>query len=88
MEGQIFEKDWERFDGFTPTFRHPSLNELELPFLLAAAYTRFYFRPSFLANYYRFQRQWVIDLVKGLDRRVSALHSRNERAVMSRIVEC
>jgi radical SAM superfamily enzyme YgiQ (UPF0313 family) len=88
MEGQIFETDWERFDGFTPTFRHPNLNDLELPFLLAAAYTRFYFRPSFLANYYRFQRQWVIDLVKGLDRRVSALHSRNERAVMSRIVEC
>jgi anaerobic magnesium-protoporphyrin IX monomethyl ester cyclase len=88
MEKQIFEKDWERFDGFTATFRHPNLNELELPFLLAAAYTRFYFRPSFFANYHRFRRQWLLDLVGRLDHRVSAMHSRNELAVMSKVVEC
>ena len=26
MERQVFEKDWERFDGFTPTFHHPNLS--------------------------------------------------------------
>ena len=38
----IYEKDWQRFDGFTPTFTHPSLTAEELSFLLGAAYTRFY----------------------------------------------
>ena len=47
----IYEKDWERFDGFTPTFTHPSLTADELSFLLGAAYTRFYMRPSCFANY-------------------------------------
>jgi anaerobic magnesium-protoporphyrin IX monomethyl ester cyclase len=88
MEKQIFEKDWERFDGFTTTYRHPNLNELELPFLLAAAYTRFYLRPSFFANFYRFKRQWLLEIVKRLDTKISAMHSRKERAAMSKVVEC
>jgi hypothetical protein len=41
----------QRFDGFTPTFTHPALSAGELRFLLGAAYSRFYLRPSFLANY-------------------------------------
>jgi radical SAM superfamily enzyme YgiQ (UPF0313 family) len=88
MERQIFERDWERFDGFTPTFRHPSLSPEEMQFLLAAAYRRFYVRPSFVANYHRFQRRWLLDLVEGLDHRVRALHARKELASMSRAVEC
>jgi len=35
----IYEQDWQRFDGFTPTFRHPALSPEELRFLLGAAYT-------------------------------------------------
>jgi anaerobic magnesium-protoporphyrin IX monomethyl ester cyclase len=88
MERQVFEKDWERFDGFTPTFRHPSLSPREMQFLLGAAYGRFYLRPSFFANYWRVNRQWLLELVGRLDRRVAALHARKELEVMSRVVEC
>jgi radical SAM superfamily enzyme YgiQ (UPF0313 family) len=88
MEKQIYEKDWERFDGFTPTFRHPNLSEDELRFLLSAAYNRFYVRPSCLANYWRVQRQWLVDLVDHLDRSVEAMHSVKELFAMSRRVEC
>ena len=35
---RIYEQDWERFDGYTPTFTHPILTADELPFLLGAAY--------------------------------------------------
>lgn len=87
MERQVFEKDWERFDGFTPTFHHPSLSAQELQFLLAAAYGRFYLRPSFLANYGKFQKQWLLDAVARLDARVAALHARKELQVMARAVE-
>jgi anaerobic magnesium-protoporphyrin IX monomethyl ester cyclase len=88
MEVQIFERDWERFDGFTPTFQHPNLSAKEMQFLLGAAYGRFYLRPSFLANYWRVKKEWLLDLVCRLDRRVAALHARKEREVMSRVVEC
>src|SRR5204862_7551897 len=48
LEPQVFETDWERFDGFTPTFTHPNLSPVQMRFLLGAAYTRFYMRPSYL----------------------------------------
>jgi radical SAM superfamily enzyme YgiQ (UPF0313 family) len=88
MERQVFERDWERFDGFTPTFRHPSLTTEEMQFLLAAAYRRFYVRPSFFASYGRVQKGWLLDLATRLDRRVRAMHARKELAAMSRVVEC
>src|SRR4029079_1927417 len=34
MAPRVFERDWERFDGFTPTFEHPSLAAADLRFLL------------------------------------------------------
>ena len=88
MEGQIFERDWEKFDGFTVTFRHPTLSARELQFLLAAAYARFYFRPSFFANLWHGEKQWLRDLVGHLDEKVAGLHSRQEIAKMSRAVQC
>jgi radical SAM superfamily enzyme YgiQ (UPF0313 family) len=88
MEAQIFERDWEKFDGFTVTFRHPTLSARELQFLLAAAYARFYFRPSFFANLWRVEKRWLRDLVAHLDEKVAGLHSRQEIAKMSRAVEC
>ncbi len=88
MERAVFERDWERFDGFTPTFRHPTLSPEEMQFLLAAAYGRFYLRPSFFANYGRFQKRWLLDLVGRLDRQARAFHARKELAAMSRAVEC
>ena len=52
MKELITEKDWEKFDGYTPTFQHPNLTHEELRYLLGSAYTRFYVRPSFGLNYF------------------------------------
>lgn len=51
MERLITETDPEKFDGHTPTFRHPNLSHEELRFLLGSAYSRFYCRPSWLFTY-------------------------------------
>ena len=55
IEPLLTETDWEKFDGYTPTFKHPNLTERELRFLLGAAYKRFYMRPSYLANFLKIQ---------------------------------
>src|SRR5437762_3329885 len=34
IEPLLIERDWEKFDGYTPTFQHPYLSESELRFLL------------------------------------------------------
>jgi radical SAM superfamily enzyme YgiQ (UPF0313 family) len=52
MKPLVTETDWEKFDGYTPTFRHPNLTHEELRHLLGSAYTRFYIRPSFGLNYF------------------------------------
>jgi hypothetical protein len=83
----IYETDWQRFDGFTPTFRHPNLSAPELRFLLGAAYTRFYMRPSCITNFLRL-RDPIQRIAARLDQRVSARHARVEAATMSRVVTC
>jgi hypothetical protein len=83
----VYEKDWERFDGYTPTFTHPNLTADELSFLLGAAYTRFYMRPSCFANYFRLKDHGR-GLVTRFDQRVLAWHERTERAAMARGVTC
>jgi radical SAM superfamily enzyme YgiQ (UPF0313 family) len=76
MQPTITETDWERFDGFTPTFTHPSLTHDELTFLLGSAYTQFYMRPSFLANYLRIGRSFG-GLVGSLDASVKRRYARH-----------
>jgi radical SAM superfamily enzyme YgiQ (UPF0313 family) len=88
MERQVFEKDWERFDGFSVTFNHPNLSARELQFLLAAAYARFYLRPSFFASLWRFEKEWAQGLISRLDSKVAEIHARQEVETMSRAVEC
>jgi radical SAM superfamily enzyme YgiQ (UPF0313 family) len=51
MKSLITETDWEKFDGYTPTFKHPNMTNSELKHLLGSAYTKFYIRPSFAMNY-------------------------------------
>jgi radical SAM superfamily enzyme YgiQ (UPF0313 family) len=87
LDALVYETDWERFDGYTPTFTHPNLTASELQFLLGAAYTRFYVRPSYLASYLRVAGRGG-DFVRRLDGQVSARHARGERAMMSRAVTC
>jgi radical SAM superfamily enzyme YgiQ (UPF0313 family) len=52
MKPLITETDWEKFDGYTPTFTHPNLSAKELMHFLGLAYVRFYVRPSFGLNYF------------------------------------
>jgi radical SAM superfamily enzyme YgiQ (UPF0313 family) len=87
MEASITEEDWEQFDGFTPTFKHENLSEAELQFLLGSAYTRFYVRPSFLANYLRISTPGVRAVVDALDVRVERRHGR-EGSRMERSLTC
>ncbi|HMF93303.1 MAG TPA: radical SAM protein [Vicinamibacterales bacterium] len=88
IEPLLTETDWERFDGYTPTFRHPNLTDRELRFLLGAAYKRFYMRPSYLANFLKIQNTAIREWVSRMDRRVNDRHSREEIADFSRPVAC
>jgi radical SAM superfamily enzyme YgiQ (UPF0313 family) len=89
LEPLLTTRDWERFDGYTPTFKHPNLTDRELRFLLGAAYTRFYMRPSYLANFLRVQNRVVRNWTRRLDGQVSARHAREEQAIFARtVVDC
>jgi radical SAM superfamily enzyme YgiQ (UPF0313 family) len=88
LESKIFERDWERFDGFTPTFTHPNLTSEQLRFLLGAAYSRFYVRPSYAVHCFRVMRSRPGRIARRLDRVVAAYQSRGETALMSRAVTC
>ncbi len=88
LEPLLTETDWEKYDGFTPTFRHPNLTDRELRFLLGAAYKRFYMRPSYLANFLKIQNGAIREWVSRMDRRVNERHAREEIADISRPVAC
>ena len=88
LQPLLTESDWEKFDGYTPTFEHPNLTGRELRFLLGAAYTHFYMRPSYLANFLKIQNTAVRGWVSRMDRRVNDRHSREEIAYISRPVTC
>ena len=88
LEPLLTETDWEKYDGFTPTFKHPNLTERELRFLLGAAYKRFYMRPSYLANFLKIQNGAIREWVSRMDRRVNERHAREEIADIARPVAC
>ena len=88
LQPLLTESDWEKFDGYTPTFKHPNLTQVELRYLLGAAYKRFYMRPSYLANFLKIQNSAVRDWVSRMDQRVNDRHSREEIADISRPVAC
>jgi len=88
IEPLLTETDWEKFDGYTPTFKHPNLTTEELQFLLGAAYKRFYMRPSYLANFLKIQNRGVREWVSRMDQRVNDRHTREEIAGFSRPVAC
>ena len=88
MGPTVFETDWEKFDGFTPTFNHPNMTPDEMSYLLRAAYNRFYLRPSCVANYCRIRRGALRDMFTRLDARVAGIHARREVEEMTRSVTC
>ena len=88
MQPLVYEQDWEKFDGFTPTFTHPNMTADELMFLLGAAYSRFYVRPTFFANHFGIRSVAIRQMLGRLDRRVFERQSRREIALASRTVSC
>jgi radical SAM superfamily enzyme YgiQ (UPF0313 family) len=84
----VVEKDWQKFDGFTPTFTHPTLTAHELRFLLGAAYTRFYVRPSWLADWGRVCAPRARSAFHRMDVPVARRHARGELFTMQRTVTC
>jgi radical SAM superfamily enzyme YgiQ (UPF0313 family) len=88
MSPLVHESNWEEFDGYTPTFNHPNLSTSDLKFLLGAAYTRFYVRPTFLANLLGIQSAPIRQVVRKLDTRVFAHQSQREIEEASRAVLC
>ena len=88
LEPRVYEKDWQKFDGFTPTFEHPNLSARELKFLLGAAYNRFYLRPSWLADWLRVTAPGVRAAARRMDARAARRHTRREQSRMQRGVTC
>ena len=73
MKPLITETDPEKFDGYTPTFQHPNLSADDLRYLLAAAYARFYFRPSWGVNYLGLGR-WHLSALRRLEAYLQRRH--------------
>jgi radical SAM superfamily enzyme YgiQ (UPF0313 family) len=88
MAHLVYETDWQKFDGFTPTFRHPNLTPDQLSFLMRAAMSRFYVRPSFVTNLLGVDSAPVLRVFENLDQRVFATQSRREIEATSRAVSC
>lgn len=84
----VFESDWQEFNGYTPTFRHPNLRPEELRFLLGAAFARFYARPSWLVNYWNLREFVSHALLDRLDRKALQWHAEKEISLISRAAEC
>jgi radical SAM superfamily enzyme YgiQ (UPF0313 family) len=84
----IYERDWQEFNGYTPTFRHPNLTSKDLRFLLGAAYARFYARPGWLVNYCNVREYFSHSWLQRMDRRVLQWHTENEISLVSRAAEC
>jgi hypothetical protein len=59
MRDNIFEDDWEKFDCYTPVFRHKNLTPRRLAELKERAFVSYYFRPRWLAQ---FCRRFVKDM--------------------------
>src|SRR6266853_10127 len=88
LEPLLTETDWEKFDGYSPTFKHPNLTAHELKYLLGSSYKRFYMRPSYLANFLKIQNASVREWVTRMDTRVKERHAREEIADVARSIAC
>lgn len=53
MADRVTESDWQKFDSFTPVFRHPNLSGGELLTLKEKAFTSYYFRLGYLMKHWR-----------------------------------
>ncbi len=53
MKEHIFEFDWQKFDCYTPVFRHKNLNAERLLALKEKAFVTYYFRPNWIGKFCR-----------------------------------
>lgn len=63
----IFEQDWEQFDGYTLNFNHPFLTPRRARLMLGMAYSRFFFRPSQLANIFGLHQYAQVPFLRHAD---------------------
>jgi anaerobic magnesium-protoporphyrin IX monomethyl ester cyclase len=57
VKGQIFEKDWERFNGWTSVYNHPAIKPEKLHELREFAYVSYHLRPRYV---WRFLQSTVL----------------------------
>jgi radical SAM superfamily enzyme YgiQ (UPF0313 family) len=50
-QGQIVEQDWQKFDCYTPIFRHRNLSGCRLLELKEKAFVSYYFRPKWIMKF-------------------------------------
>jgi radical SAM superfamily enzyme YgiQ (UPF0313 family) len=51
VKADITEKDWQRFDCYTPVLRHRNLTAGQILGLKEKAFINYYYRPKYLANF-------------------------------------
>ncbi len=56
---RIFEKDWEKFDCYTPVLRHDNLSVDEIKKLKELAFVSYYYRPRYV---FSFARRFLRDI--------------------------
>lgn len=49
----IFEPDWQKFDCYTPVFRHKNLSPEKLMALKEEAFVKYYFRPRWIIKFFK-----------------------------------
>ena len=79
----IFEKDWEKFDGYTLTFNHPVLTPRRARLLLGMAFSRSMVRPSQVLNTFGLHRYSHLRWVKKADDWIWHRQDKNDRPWMS-----
>jgi anaerobic magnesium-protoporphyrin IX monomethyl ester cyclase len=63
----INDDDWQRFDGYTLNFRHPTLTPRRARLMLGMCYSRFFLRPSNILNFAGMHRYAHLPLFKKVD---------------------
>ena len=79
----IFERDWEKFDGYTLTFNHPVLTPRQARLLLGMAFSRLGFRPSLVLNTFGLHKYSHHPLIKKADRWVWRKQDERDRSWMT-----
>ena len=85
----VFESDWEKFDGYTLTFRHPVLTPRRARLMLGMAYSRYFLRPSQICNLlgkHRYAHYALFERADEWTRRVQTSRDRSwisERALLA-----